>query len=114
MRKNCTFPISSVLFLMFALVSCSGGSEDGSAIEEEMVGLNQLTQAEIDDGWVLLFDGTTSEGWTGYNKDAFPNGWQIEDGALFCKGSGRGEAGGVEGGDIVYEKPFSNFHLKLE
>ena len=38
----------------------------------------------------------------------------IADGTVHCQGSGRGEAGGAEGGDIVYEKPFSNFHLKLE
>lgn len=31
-----------------------------------------------------------------------------------CKGSGRGEAGSIEGGDIIYDKKFGNFHLKLD
>ncbi len=75
---------------------------------------NQLTQAEIDDGWILLFDGESSTGWTGYKKESFPTGWEIVYGSLHRLGSGKGEAGSVEGGDIVYEKPFSNFHLKLE
>ncbi|MFZ1270355.1 MAG: DUF1080 domain-containing protein, partial [Bacteroidales bacterium] len=35
------------------------------------------------------------------------------DGTLHCIGSGMGEAGGG-GGDIIYDKKFSNFHLKLE
>lgn len=74
---------------------------------------NQLTKAEIEDGWILLFDGKTTEGWRGYNMDAFPDsGWTIEDGTLKCIHSGTGEAGA--GGDILYDKKFSNFHLKLD
>lgn len=82
--------------------------------KSKTVGPNQLTQAEIDEGWVLLFDGETSEGWRSVNKETFPEaGWDIEDGSLHCLGSGKGEAGG-QGGDIIYDKIFSNFHLKLE
>ncbi len=55
--------------------------------------VNTLTKAEKDDGWVLLFDGKTSDGWRGYKKDHFPNGWQVVDGTVNCIGSGRGEAG---------------------
>ena len=33
---------------------------------------------------------------------------------MHCKGSGRGEAGAEDGGDILFKKKFSNFHLKLE
>jgi hypothetical protein len=33
---------------------------------------------------------------------------------LHCKGSGMGEAGSEDGGDILYDKEFSNFHLKME
>ncbi len=29
----------------------------------------------------------------------------------FCKGSGKGEAGAEDGGDILYNKEFANFHL---
>jgi hypothetical protein len=118
MKQKSTFLFSCVLVSVLAFVSCSTQPEQAPVVEEkaveETVGPNQLTQAEIDEGWVLLFDGETSAGWTGYKKDTFPTGWQIVDGTMFCKGSGRGEAGGAEGGDIVYEKPFSNFHLKLE
>ncbi|MBN1927328.1 MAG: DUF1080 domain-containing protein [Prolixibacteraceae bacterium] len=80
----------------------------------EKTGPNQLTKEEKDDGWQLLFNGETTEGWRSYGKETFPTGWIIDDGALMCKGSGRGEAGAVEGGDIIYDKMFSNFHLKLE
>jgi len=86
--------------------------EEAPATEE--VAINTLTQAEKEDGWVLLFDGKTSEGWRGYKKDHFPDGWKIIDGSIMCAGSGRGEAGSKEGGDIIYDKKFKNFTLSLD
>lgn len=75
---------------------------------------NTLTQQETDEGWILLFDGETTDGWRGYNKDSFPDGgWVIEDGTLKVEGAGTGEAGG-EGGDIIFDQQFQNFHLSLE
>jgi hypothetical protein len=66
------------------------------------------------DDWKVLFDGTSTTGWRGYDTTAFPsNGWEIVDGTLHCIGSGAGEAGGA-GGDIIYDKKFSNFELSLE
>jgi len=71
------------------------------------------TKKEKDEGWELLFDGETNTGWRGYNKEAFPEtGWEVVDGTIHCLSSGRGEAGG--GGDIITEKKYKNFELKLE
>ena len=84
-------------------------------IEEAMdeVTANELTQDEMDNGWMLLFDGKSTEGWRGYDKMAFPDsGWEVTDGTLHCIGSGMGEAG--SGGDVIYDKEFSNFKLKLD
>lgn len=78
------------------------------------VGPNQLTKEEKAEGWILLFDGEKTDGWRNYGKTTFPNGWIIDEEALLCQGSGRGEAGAKVGGDILYDKKFSNFHLKLE
>jgi hypothetical protein len=77
---------------------------------------NQLTDAEKAQGWLLLFDGTSADGWRGYNKTGFPAAWTVEDGTLRCKGEkSRDEAGKADGGDIVYSKMlFSNFDLRLE
>ena len=104
--------------LMFG-ISCTGGKkpaeqEKSATVAEETVGPNQLTQKEKEDGWILLFDGQTSNGWRGYNKTEFPTGWEIVDGTLHCKGSGQGEAGGPDGGDIIYDKKFKDFDLKVE
>jgi hypothetical protein len=75
---------------------------------------NSLTDEEKEDGWKLLFDGETSENWRGYNTDEFPSDWKIQEGTIHMSGSGRGEAGSENGGDILYDKTFENFHLKLE
>jgi hypothetical protein len=65
--------------------------------------------------WITLFDGKSTDGWRKYDSTAFPSkGWDIQDGALHCKGSGSGEAGGPGGGDIIYDKKFSNFELSFE
>ncbi len=74
---------------------------------------NTLSKKQKKEGWVLLFDGKTTDGWRGYNKEAFPDkGWVVEDGTLHVIGSSRGEAGG--GGDLLYDKKYRNFELSLE
>ena len=75
--------------------------------------MNLLTKKEKKEGWVLMFNGKTTDGWRGYNLTAFPEkGWVIEEGTLKVIGSSKGEAGG--GGDLLYDKKFRNFELSLE
>ena len=79
-----------------------------------LVGCTQGKKAEQADGWITLFDGTSTEGWRGYGKETLPPAWEIVDGTLHIKGSGRGEAGAEDGGDIIYDKQFQNFDFKLK
>lgn len=103
----------------FVAISCAseGDADRDTAMAtaaDEPVALNTLTEEEAEEGWKLLFDGESTEGWRGYNRDEFPEGgWVIEDGILRVIGTGMGEAGG-EGGDIVYDEEFHNFRLSLE
>ncbi|MDA3927510.1 MAG: DUF1080 domain-containing protein [Prolixibacteraceae bacterium] len=96
-------PILLIAIVALAFASCA-----------EKGGPNTLTKEEKAEGWILLFDGQTTDGWRNYAKETFPGGWIIDDGSLMCQGSGRGEAGAREGGDIIYDKKFSNFRLKME
>lgn len=114
--------MSSILLLSgLIMASCNSGesskkksTDEESAAGEEVAAPNTLSAEEAGQGFVLLFDGESTSGWRGYGKEACPQAWVIDDGALKCIGSGRGEAGAVDGGDIIYEKEFTNFHLKLE
>jgi hypothetical protein len=74
---------------------------------------NSLTAYEKKNGWKLLFDGKTSNGWTGAYKDAFPSkGWHIQNGAMNVEASTGGEA--TNGGDIVTKEKYKAFDLSFE
>ena len=76
---------------------------------------NTDTMEEVaNDGWITLFDGNSFDGWRGYNRSDMPTAWTIEDGAIKINGSGRGEAGAKDGGDIIYDQKFKNFELTFE
>ena len=74
---------------------------------------NSLTVDEEDDGWEMLFDGSSMEKWRGVNKETFPeDGWTIEEGIL--KLNAEGDEKSSRAGDIVTIEKFSNFELSLE
>jgi hypothetical protein len=74
---------------------------------------NTLTAAEQTAGWQLLFDGASTVGWRGYNRDAFPQeGWRVADGHLIVFASDGSEEG--LGGDIVSDAEFTDFELTFE
>ncbi|UCD74316.1 MAG: DUF1080 domain-containing protein [Phycisphaerales bacterium] len=67
-----------------------------------------LTPAEKAAGWKILFDGTSTKKWRGYQGESFPeNGWVIEDGCLRV-------VAGAGGGDIVTTDQYGDFELVLE
>jgi hypothetical protein len=90
-----------ILFLAFAAIySCT-----------EVPRHNTLTRKEVKDGWILLFDGETSNGWTSSRNDRdFPDaGWVIEDGMITLDNTIRPRPG-----DIITEESFQNFELSLD
>ncbi len=107
--------------LLLYITACNGKvenkqekvSNEKEVKKEKQEVPNTLTEQEKQNGWILLFDGKTSKGWRGFKKDAFPEfGWTIVDGALMVKYSGKGEEG--HAGDIITEKQYDNFHLKVD
>lgn len=119
MRIKRLFLLTTIIITAI-MVSCKPGTKaseeetDTEVVTEAVAEPNTLTDKEVEEGWVLLFDGESAGKWRGYGKDNFPGGWKIVDGTMQCVGSGRGEAGAAEGGDIIYDRKFSNFHLKLD
>ena len=84
------------LLLILSLTNCMSNAQ------------NTLTEAEIEEGWKLLFDGTSTEGWRSYNGEDFPEkGWEVDNGMLTVVSQGGG-------GDIITEEKYGNFELKLE
>ena len=67
---------------------------------------NKLTKEEKSDGWQLLFDGKTLNGWRDYNGDKLTAPWFATDGTIQARGGG-GDAHGY----IVTSKNYENFDL---
>ncbi len=74
---------------------------------------NTLSATERGEGWELLWDGRTTRGWRSAKGAAFPaEGWEIRDGVLSVV-----ETGGAEsraGGDIVTDRTFAAFDLRVD
>lgn len=74
---------------------------------------NHLTNYEKQNGWKLLFDGETSNGWRGAYKKTFPDkDWKVTNGTITVFES-HGKEGG-EGGDMVTDDEYKAFDLSFE
>lgn len=68
-----------------------------------------LSEKEIKDGWIVLFDGKSLDGWQKSNGQPFGGkGWKVENGVLST------DTASGHGGDIVTTKEFADFELSLE
>jgi hypothetical protein len=74
---------------------------------------NTLTEQEKADGWKLLWDGKTTDGWHSPKSDEFPTkSWVIKGGELSVVSSGNAES--QAGGDIITRERYSNFELAAD
>ena len=74
---------------------------------------NVLSNKEVAEGWKLLWDGKTTEGWRGAKIQTFPkSGWSVKDGMLIVdKNDGRES---TNGGDIITTRKYKDFILKVD
>jgi Domain of Unknown Function (DUF1080) len=74
---------------------------------------NGVSEEDKRAGWSLLFDGTTLNGWRGYNRaDAAGTRWQVEDGLLTVDpGDGRDTRGAL---DLITKETFDQFELSAD
>lgn len=70
-----------------------------------------LSKLKVDkQGYYVLFDGSSLDGWRGYCKDYIPSKWNIKDGCLHFDG----RTSNGEGGDIIFAHKFKNFEFEIE
>ncbi len=87
--------------------------ENTDGIEQVNTIANTISEREAREGWKLLWDGKTTNGWRGAKLDNFPEkGWSVDNGILKVQKSGGGES--TNGGDIVTTRPYKNFMLKVD
>jgi len=74
---------------------------------------NQLTGQEQRDGWKLLFDGKSLDGWRGYKKpDATGTRWKVENGFLTLPPDNGKDTQGAR--DIISTSTYEQFELTWE
>ena len=98
------------LTAVFALALASCATQQGAATDSPMTppadaAPNRLSAEQARQGWKLLFDGTTLQGWRVYRSQARPTGWFVRDGALMKETATE---------DIVTVDQFGDFELELE
>ncbi|MCK5729669.1 MAG: DUF1080 domain-containing protein, partial [Draconibacterium sp.] len=73
---------------------------------------NNLSDAEKEQGFELLFDGETAKCWKSAKTGEFPKqGWEVKDGSLSVLDKSDTPD---RGGDIITKKEFSAFELKFD
>ena len=75
---------------------------------------NILTDQQKADGWQLLFDGQSMKGWHKYGGQPVGSAWKVDDGTFYLDTTVKENWQIKDGGDIVSDDEFENFHLKLE
>jgi cytochrome c len=77
---------------------------------------NTLSESEKSQGWALLFDGKTSEGWHNYGKTTVGKSWVADDNALHldAKHNPSGHWQAPDGGDILTAAEYQDFEMELD
>jgi hypothetical protein len=68
---------------------------------------NSLSKGELKNGWVLLFDGKTTNGWITSGGKPVPVGWEVKDGCITTVKDGKG-------GDIVTANEYKDFDFSAD
>lgn len=97
----------SIFALSIFTFGC-GGSEEVREVTVE----NEVVEVEPE--WISLFDGESFDGWKKYGGGEVGAAWKVQDGSIYLDATNKDGWQTGDGGDIVTEEEFDNFHLKVE
>lgn len=113
---RCYWLLSVIILLIPAINGCSTRQQNKISSTGRF---NELTEVEKSEGWILLFDGETLNGWRGIGRDVVPEHlWKVENGTIRTVGSGEvasiADGQPADGGDLMTTGTFDNFELYFE
>lgn len=77
--------------------------------------VNKLSKKEKKEGWALLFNGKSFDGWRQCNGTAMPANWVIEEDAMKVFTAADKKPGEGSNGDILFHsRKFKNFELSID
>lgn len=82
--------------------------------KEEATSVDSVTVAAPVEEWIPLFDGQTLNGWSKYGGGEVGKAWKVENGELYLDAANKENWQDGDGGDIVTNEEFENFHFKCE
>lgn len=102
MKKNIYLTLSLATALLIALPSFA---QD----------VNKISPKEKKEGWILLFNGKSFDGWRQCNGTAMPKNWTIDDDAMkVFTGEGKNPGQGADGDILFAGTKFKNFELTID
>ncbi|MBS1488241.1 MAG: DUF1080 domain-containing protein [Bacteroidetes bacterium] len=118
--------MKKIFVLLLAISACTGAKKEdqasaesttpvaGTEITTQPAQANALTDAQRQEGWKLLFDGQSLQGWQIF-KNRKNNTWEAKDGMLHCKPLNEKVKGdGDERSDLMTTEEFQNFEFACE
>jgi len=109
---------AAALFAVACTAPAEAPAENAAAAPEKLH--NNITEAEILDGWELMFDGQCMGNFRKYGDTVIGKAWVMQDDALHLDVSIKDDWQTNSGGDIVYQdfdgsiREFENFQFKGE
>ena len=99
MKKN-------IFFCLCCLISFQLQLKANTPVMQNDTTINQLTSTEKQDGWQLLFDGKTLNGWRTFKHEK--GSWNTENGMLCSRSADEGNA------DLITDAVYENFELSID
>jgi hypothetical protein len=94
---------------IISLAACnSSSSTDTKTAVTDTTDTTTVVDTSSKTGWENLFDGVTTTGWHSYGSTIAEATWKVADGALMMDTTAK------HGADLVSDKSYDNFDLKLE
>ncbi|MFD2968273.1 3-keto-disaccharide hydrolase [Sphingobacterium bambusae] len=117
MKRNFMYVIGAAMLV--TSMSCNAQQAKKAASNVPQYEILNLPKVDLKsfkkdaNGAYIIFDGTSLNGWRGYNKEKVPAKWSIEDGMLKFSKNPAGVTN-PDGGDLIFAHDFKNFELEFE
>ncbi|MFD2596431.1 3-keto-disaccharide hydrolase [Sphingobacterium griseoflavum] len=117
MKRNFMYVIGAAMLVSSVACSAQQSKKASSTVPQyEVLNLPKVDLKNFKkdaNGAYVIFDGTSLNGWRGYNKEKVPAKWSIEDGMLKFSKNPVGVTN-PDGGDLIFAHDFKNFELEFE
>jgi hypothetical protein len=101
-------PLLAACAVLLAACNSSTSTDTKTTVTDSTTTSTTTVDTTSKTGWENLFDGTTTTGWHSYGNTIADATWKVADGALMVDTSVK------HGADLVSDKSYDNFDLKLE